>query len=407
MTACSSSGKKAATPTTAAAGGAGSSSSSSSSAAPAAGAPIKVGMMCTCSGAGGFGASILPGKQVYQAWVNTVNASGGINGHSVQLIALDDAGNPGTASSNLQTLLSDHVVAIADLSVADVAWASTAASANIPVVGIETANGPFGTNPDFYPEGQTNDSAIQAVFSTAKAAAAPSLANVYCAESPVCAQSVAPFKTAGTAAGIPVVYNAEVSATAPNYTAQCLAAQQAHAGSVFIGDSSVVITRIASDCTKQGYNPVWLTEGLGYGLNEASTPGLKDKLWTEFPSTPFWSTSAVVQAANAAIDKYFPGVRENKNLYNQSNFMSWASGQMLEDALKNAGLTPSATPTAAMVTQGLNAFKGDNLDGLTVPLTFTAGKPHTVDCWIITRTQNGTPSLVNNGQVTCANGAST
>ena len=359
-------------------------------------------MLCTCSGAGGFGASILPGKQVYQAWVNTVNASGGINGHPVQLTALDDAGNPGTAASNLQTLLSDHVIAIADLSVADVAWASTVEQAKIPVVGIEVANGPFGTNADFYPEGQTNDSAIQAVFGTAKAAGATNLANVYCAESPVCAQSVSYFTAAGKALGIPVVYNAEVSATAVNYTAQCLAAQQNKVSSVFIGDSSVVITRIATNCTQQGFNPIWLTEGLGFGLNEASAPGLKDKLWTEFPSTPFWSSDPAVQTANQAIDKYYPGVRENQNLYNQSNFMSWASGQLLEDALKAAGLTATGTPTAAMVTQGLDSLKNDTLNGLSVPLTFTAGQPHKVDCWIITRVQNGTPSLVNNGKVTCA-----
>ena len=55
----------------------------------------------------------------------------------------------------------------------------------------------------------------------------------------------------------------------------------------------------------------------------------------------------------------------------------------------------------------LNSLKGDNLQGLTVPLTFTAGQPHNVSCWFTTRVQNGTPSLVNNGQTTCLNGSST
>ena len=86
------------------------------------GTPIKVGMLCTCSGAGGFGADILPAKDVYQAWVNTVNAAGGIEGHQVQLIVKDDAGNPGTAVTNAQALINQHVTAIADVSILDQAF---------------------------------------------------------------------------------------------------------------------------------------------------------------------------------------------------------------------------------------------------------------------------------------------
>jgi branched-chain amino acid transport system substrate-binding protein len=40
------------------------------------------------------------------------------------------------------------------------------------------------------------------------------------------------------------------------------------------------------------------------------------------------------------------------------------------------------------------------------PLTFTAGQPHTIDCWFTGKVINGTPSMVNNGQVTCSNGTS-
>jgi branched-chain amino acid transport system substrate-binding protein len=396
--ACSSSSKSSSSsPTSTAAGSSGQTTA----------APIKVGMICSCSGAGGFGAFIAPGRDVYQAWVNTVNASGGIDGHQVQLIADDDAGTPGTALTDVQSLISDHVVAIADLSVVDAAFASAVQTANIPVVGVETPNGPFGTNPDFYPEAQTNLSAISAVIMTAKAAGATNLANIYCAESPDCAQSVPPFESTGRQLGVPVTYNAEVSATAPNYTAQCVAAKQQHMTSMFIGDASAVIARIGSDCAQQGYNPIYVTEGAGFGLVEAMAPGLKNSLWNEFPAAPFFSTIPAVQAANAAIDKYYPVVRENSNLYSETAFMAWISGALLADAIKAGELTAGATPTAAEVTTGLDSLKSDDLQGLTVPLTFTAGQPHNVSCWFTTRVQNGTPSLVNNGQVTCLNGSST
>jgi branched-chain amino acid transport system substrate-binding protein len=406
LAACSSSSKSksgSSAPTSA------SSSSPSAGAAggQATGTPIKVGMLCTCSGAGGFGAFILPAKNVYQAWVNTVNAAGGINGHPVQLIVEDDAGSPGTAVSNAQTLISDHVAAIADVSILDPAFASTVQAANIPVVGVESPNSPFGSNPDFYPEAQTNASATYASVATAKTAGATNIGDVYCAESPVCAQSVSIFKTTGAQLNVPLVYNAEVAATAPNYTAQCVAAAQQHVSSVFIGDASAVIARIASDCAKQNYTPTYITQGAGFGMIEASAPGLKDHLWNEFQATPFFATSVpAVKTANAAIEKYYPGLQENAALYNETDFMAWISGMLLEDAVKAGGLTPSATPTAAEVTQGLLSLKGDTLQGLTVPLTFTAGQPHNISCWFTTRVQNGVPALVNNGQVSCLNGSS-
>jgi branched-chain amino acid transport system substrate-binding protein len=336
------------------------------------------------------------------AWSKTINAAGGINGHPVQLITKDDAGNPGTALTDAKAIISDHVVAIVDDSQLDAVWASAVQATNIPVVGGFTSNSPFGTNPDFYPQAQTNDSAIDAVISTAKAAGATNLANVYCAESPICAQSVPAFKTTGSQLGVPVTYNAEVSATAPNYTAQCVAAQQQHVTSVFIGDASTVITRIAADCSRQGYNPIFVVEGAGFGLVEAPAAGLKNGLWVEFPAIPFFdSSNAGVQASNTAMDKYFPGVRENANLYNEDSFMGWIAGVLLEHAVKAGGLTAGGAPSAAEIVSGLGTLKGDTLGGLTSPLSFTASKANNVSCWFTGRVENSTPALVGSGQPTC------
>jgi branched-chain amino acid transport system substrate-binding protein len=353
-----------------------------------------------------FGVFNVPAEDEYKAWANTVNANGGISGHPVQLIVKDDANSPGTSLVDIQSMISDHVVAIADTSNFDEAWAKTVQAANIPVVGGYSSGLPFGTNPDFYPEGQTNDSAIFAVISTAKAAGATNLANVYCAESPICAQSVPGFTATGQKLATPVVYNAEISGTAPNYTAQCVAAQQKGVKSVFIGDASAIIVRVATDCARQGYTPIYLQEEGGFGMNEAAAPGLKDTLWLESPTLPFFATTPEVQAANAAMDKYFPGVRENTNLFVHDAFTVWISGKLLEDAVKAGGLTASGTPSAAEVITGLNSLKSDTVGGLTSPLTFTAGQPHTVDCWFTARVQNGgTATVENGGQPTCETGA--
>ncbi len=122
VAACSSSSKGASTGSSSTAGsssqaGASSQAGSSSqtgSASPATGTAIPVGFMCTCSAAGGYGAEIVPGEDVFKAWVSTVNAAGGVDGHPLHVTYEDDAGNPGTSVSDVHTLISDHVVAIVD-----------------------------------------------------------------------------------------------------------------------------------------------------------------------------------------------------------------------------------------------------------------------------------------------------
>jgi branched-chain amino acid transport system substrate-binding protein len=346
----------------------------------------------------------VPAEDVYKTWASTVNASGGIDGHPVQLITKDDTNSPGVSLTDIQSLISAHVVAIADTSNFDEAWASKVQAAGIPVVGGYSSGVPFGVNPDFYPEAQTNDSAIHAVITTAKSAGATNLANVYCAESPICAESVPAFKSTGQQLGVPVVYNAEISATAPNYTAQCVAADQKGVKSVFIGDASAIIVRVATDCTTQSFTPIYVQEMGGFGLNEASAPGLKNTLWLESPAIPFVANTPGVQAANAAIDKYYPGVRENANLFVEDAFTLWISGLLLEDAVKAGGLTASGTPSATEVVTGLESLKSDTLGGMAPPLTFPAGKAHPIDCWFTARVQNGVTSSLNNNQVSCENG---
>jgi branched-chain amino acid transport system substrate-binding protein len=322
------------------------------------------------------------------------------------LVFEDDASVPGNSITDIQTLISDHVVAIADMSDFDETWASTIQAAHIPIVGVFPDNVPMYTNPDFYPIGQTNDSITYALAATAKAAGATNLGVMYCAEAVVCQQDVAPIKAAGQPLGVPVAYNAEVSATAPNYTAQCVAAQQQHVSAVIILDASSVDSRIGADCARQGYFPIYLIEGIGFSDIQLSAPGIKNNLWGEYPNLPFWANTPAVSTMNAAIDKYYPALRGNTTLYTTLVSDSWVSGLVLAQAIQAGGLGPNDTPSAAEVTTGLETLKGYTVDGLAPPLTYAAGKDHPVDCWFIGRVQNGATMLENNGQITCEHGSS-
>jgi branched-chain amino acid transport system substrate-binding protein len=392
--ACSSSGKPAST-------GGSTPSQSAIGAKPATGVPIKVGLICSCSGA--TGSAYVPSEDVYKAWVNTVNGSGGINGHPIQLTTEDDAGSPGTSLGEGQTLISEHVNAIVDMSVVDQTWASAVQAAQIPVIGHNIFDVPMFTNPDFYPEGQTADSQGIALILTLKAAGATSFGDIYCVEAVACTQYNQAQKTAGSRLGIPLTFSTAIAATAPNYTAPCLAAQQKQVKYLIVADDASIIVRFAKDCDRQGYDPTYIIGGSSYSPQFGTTPGMKADTLSPYANLPDWVNSPAVQAMNTAVDKYYPGLRQNPTLWQDNASEAWPSGLLLEDAVKAGGLGPTDTPSAAAIIKGLESLKGDTLDGWAPPLTFSPGQPHPVDCWFTGRLQNGVPELLNNGQTTCEN----
>jgi branched-chain amino acid transport system substrate-binding protein len=408
--ACSSSSKKSAstTSTTSASTGSastGSASTGSASTAHTTGAAIKVGFICTCSGV--LGSNNAPLIDVFRAWADTVNASGGINGHNVDVVYENDAGVPGTSESEIQTLISDHVVAITDSSIVDQPWASAVQAANIPVVGMgQTSDATFDTNPDFYPAGQTFSSQMYAITAEAKAAGATNIGDIYCAEAPACQQTAGLIKSAGQQLGVPEVYTAAISSTAPNFTSQCIAASQQHLSAFFVADAVQVLDEVAANCATQGYNPIYPWGLTAETRAEMNAPHFKDGLWMESGNYPYFASSPAISAINAGVDKYYPGLAESTTQWFENSVTTWASGMLLADAIKAGGLTGGDTPSAAEVVKGLESLKGDTLEGLSPPLTFAAGQPHVVNCWFMTRALNGTPTLLNNGAPTCESGSS-
>jgi len=379
-------------------GGGGSSTGTSGSSGAAKGAVIKIGVICSCSG-NAFGAFNAGARQVIQAWADSTNAAGGIKGHKVQLTLEDDQFNPSNALTDAKTVVADGVIEVADISALDTAFATTLQQASIPVIGAYSDAAPFFTNPDFYPQGETGNSINNAVMQIAKTAGAKNIGVLYCAEAPSCAQIAPGMTPIGAKINVPVDYKAEIAATAPNYTAQCVAAQQQHINTVFIGDDAPVELKVAANCGQQNYNPIYVLQG---GATDESLfkGGLKD-LNIQYADEPFFAKTPATQAFDAAMARYEPGLVTNGQLFIQNDWQAWISMQLLAQALTDGGLTASSKPTAAMVVKGLDSFKGETLGGLTPPLSYTPGQPHSIACWFTGVVKNGVPSVGNNGTYTC------
>ncbi len=321
-----------------------------------------VGGVCQCTGPLGNN----PGEfDPYKAWIDTVNASGGINGHPIRFVSFDDKSNPGLSVNDVHTLVqSDHVIAIVDATAEDQGWASYVQGANIPVVGSGNSTTPFYSNPDFYPEGQTQDAVNYSVVAVAKAAGGTRFGNIYCAEAPQCQEGVSQLKQAAQKVGVPFSVATEVSASAPNYTAACLADQQAHTDSIFVADAYAVVDKVASDCAKQGYHPIWVADGLDLAPSFANIPG---GLYANVTNVPYFANTPEIQTMNAAFDKYYPGMRSSST-YQEAYASMWASGLLFADAAKAGGLGANGTtPTSAQLIKGLESLHGDTLDGMAPP----------------------------------------
>src|ERR1700730_14408846 len=111
------------------------------------------------------------------------------------------------------------------------------------------------------------------------------------------------MKQVATSAGLQFAYGANPSNTAPDYTANCLAARAAGAQILDLGiASSDEGNKIADDCARQNYKPDWIIPGNAVG------PGyLSAKFNNAFNfslTQPWYSTAAVMNDFHAAMSQY-------------------------------------------------------------------------------------------------------
>jgi branched-chain amino acid transport system substrate-binding protein len=340
---------------------------------------ISIGYVCGCSGP--LAAADVESPVAFKAWEKSVNAAGGINGHKVNVIVKDDAANPTTSLADAKTFVtSDHVVALIDSSSVDSTWATYAKQQGVPVIGVASSSLPFFTNSDFFAEGQTEDMLFPSIIGAAKKAGGKNIALLYCAEAPTCQEGVAPLKAEATKENFPLVYDASISASAPSYAAQCLAAKQSGATTLFIADATTVIASVAASCAQQGYTPPIVVDGESLAPSFATEAGISKNTIFENLNAPFFAKIPGVTAMNAAFKKYTPGLLTSSN-YNEVTVESWVTGLLIGAAAKAGKVGANGTPTAAQELSGLYKLKGTTLGGMAPPLTFKKGVPNPIDCW--------------------------
>jgi branched-chain amino acid transport system substrate-binding protein len=338
--------------------------------------PLLVGDLCSCTGP--EASTIGQTTSVVEAWAKSVNASGGIDGHQVQVVVKDDAYNPATSSADAQALVEqDHVVAIIDNSDEDNAWEKYIQTAKVPVIGGTESVAGY-TSPDFFPPGGTFNYDVGAGAVSAKKVGVKKLAVLYCVEVAICAQASAEDKTLLPKVGLKEVFSAGIGFAAPNYSAQCLAAQQSGADAMTVGDASAIVTKVAENCATQGYKPRELSADGSVAIAWLSVPAMNGNVDVQ-ADLPWFVHNAATKPMYAALAKYAPGVTTGPN-FGEVVLQSWVAGVELQLAAEAGKI--GAKPTAAEITKGLYALpKGTTLDGLSPPISFIKGKDASNGCF--------------------------
>lgn len=372
-------------------------SAGTSAGGPGSGSTINIGVLGAFSGA--LAQSGTPVRDGVMAWVQTVNAAGGINGHPVKAFVEDDKANPAASTQALRTLVEqDHVVALVGVNAqgTEQTWASYLQARNLPVVGGVQGTAIWNTNPLYF--GVSADEYIkeQSFLLGSKAAGKTKVFAMYCGEIADCATESNKVKDQTSKIGVQWVGSASVSASSANFSAVCLQAKSGGATAVAVLLPAATFGRIADACHQQGFDPLYATSFGSLSPSVVKLPYMNGS-YTNVALAPADLPATADYAA--AMKKYYPDV----DLATAQGQAGWAGGILFQTALKNIAAT--STVTSADVIDGLNSIKNNDLGGLVAqPLTFEKGKPHpAINCIFTAHIKD--ENLVGDKQPLCAVGS--
>jgi branched-chain amino acid transport system substrate-binding protein len=353
-------------------------------AAAASKSPINIGDIGSLTGP--EASSIDQTTEVLKAWAKSLNAKGGLQGHPINLIVKDDGYNPATSLSEVEGMVTaSHIVALFDNSDVDTTWYKYVEQHKVPVIGGQTEDGPY-ENTDFFDPGSTYNDFTTGEAYLAKLVHSKFTADLYCAEVALCSESLGPLKAAFPHFGAKMVYTSAIGFAAPSYAAECIAAKQAGATSMTVGDATQVVNKVVQDCAAQGYTPIQISADGTVGISWLTIPQFNGNVDAQ-PDVPFFVHNAATNPMYAALKKYYPAQLTNPN-FGEIVVENWADAILVQDAIGAVKL--ASTPTSAQVIAGMYALpQGTTLGGLTPPLHFHKGKTTSNSCFYYMGIKNG------------------
>jgi branched-chain amino acid transport system substrate-binding protein len=363
------------------------------------GKPIVIGTIGSYTGFAASSLGSLP--ELVEGWVESTNAAGGINGYPVEVKQADDGGEPSKGLAAAKQLVeSDGVMAIAgEASLTATAWEKFVDGAEVPVVGGFPYESVFSSDPNFYASGASNPATFYGLVKQAQADGAGKLAMLVCAEAPICAQTPPLVeKLTKLVPGSSLAYSTKFSASAPSYTAPCLAAKGAGATGVYIQDATALVQKMLDTCTQQGWTPKQYSFGGPIGPNVVKDPNAEGMTMIQYNIPLNDESTPGGKHFHESLEEYAPNVLGAEDTTDDA-MMTWAGLELFRTAAEAAKITP--TSTAADVKKGLYMLKSETLEGLAPPLEFTEGQPSHISCYFKTVIEAGAYTLPEGSKYQC------
>jgi len=336
------------------------------------GSPVAIGWIGTQSGTLGAVGRGMPAA--VRAWVQDANSRGGLNGHPIKLVMVDDGGDPNRSVALARRMIEqDGVLAFLGT------FAPTTLQALVPL--LEEKQVPVistcGCSPaedssemvfPIGPSGDTGQSWAQ-ITPMLKGNVAPEklqkVGLIYCREVPSCPHIRELIRSYQGPAGFKLVWEAQASIAAPDFTAEMISARNAgvEALTMVMDNSSVV--RIERSAKQQGYAPQFVNQQSGHE-DRVIKDGRDDVEGHLTAATTLpWDSHPKMADFRAAMDKYQPN--EVKGSWGAQ---AYVSGLLLEKMARSF----SPKPTSADVLNGLWSLRGETVDGRLPPISYVKGQ---------------------------------
>jgi branched-chain amino acid transport system substrate-binding protein len=333
--------------------------------------------------------------QVVAKWIND---HCGLNGHPVRLLTADDGSDPSRYRALAQNMVENqHVLAFLNNVVPISAPGADAylTQKGVPVIGGDGAHSLWCQSTDMFFPGPCLGTIGLGSAAFAAQQGKAKLGLLYCVEAEPCRTlyqaAVSPdFPKTGSQ----LVYTAQVSLAQPEFTTECLQAQNHGATALELGLDANSVGRATRSCVQQGYHPLFLSGSIALLTSLAQDPN-NEGITAAVPSFP-WAASDLPaeQVYDTAIRQYAPGI-----VVGAPTAAAWVGGLVLQAA----GANLPASPTSADFLDGIFTIRNNTFGGLTPPVTFVRGGhgPFTPPCYYLIQAKGGKWVMPNGSKSVC------
>jgi hypothetical protein len=343
---------------------------------------------------------VAQGPKTVQAWVQWMNARGGMYCHPLRYFIADDGADPSRNQALVQQMVEqNHVIAFVqmDAPLEGQASVSYLEQKQIPVIGTETGSPWAYTSPMYFPQASSGVNLITSAFAAAGQLGKPKglsrIATVSCIESQLCSNLYDVSPSDAARFGDALVYRGRVSLAQPDFTSNCQAAASAGTQLFLTALDANSVERLTQSCNGVNFHPVYVL--YTFSLSPAV---MADR---QMEGAMLGTTVIpVTSTGNPSVASYLTVMHSYAAVVPQDSMSmsGWVSTQLFQLAAKNIG----DPPTSQAILHGLWSIKNDDLGGITQPLTFTKGQtaPQSVCYWLL-ELKSGHFASPNNGQRTC------